>query len=529
MNQHLGFPIMATKPALNVVLFVSALLLSATSAQAQTDQPVAPKSSVEDFLIENGLSRLLLTHRESQVDNSAEDRAQQLEKLNRAYSVELFKPITDGDVDWAEQLLVKAKTSLAANPTKKAERLRLAIVHREVELLRREYLTGSTSIDADRIVDDLNSLGRGVQQQVENLERLTELQQTKIGDDVRLNELRQQSGHGEYLLGWSYFLQSAIKRHQEKQVLRDAESYFRSFLDLDPHLNLTKFPADNFGKRNRFQRSATLGLSLVMQAIGSRKQAEHCFAIAEEHAKSSANSNREIENFVRWKFVGLLDRDDSHGATAMLVDQPELAGDAVLTDAILNRPDAGPEFIALAMIELALSFKGERLRETIQKHPETFSRMSDVEPWMRGYLAWNDYQKNDTPEMLRRAMDQLQKAVENFNAETRPAIEGHCRFLLASCMFEQSRFANAAQDFLVAMKLLHNNSPDLAAESAYRAFQSKCLLPAEQRQHADKIAAHLIAGFPQSSFADNQFAKLRTIGCHGRNCAALSNVGRRLE
>ena len=454
---------------------------------------------MEDFLIEHKLSRLLLTYREIQSGIVEGERSAAIEQLQRSYATELFKPITDPA--WADQLLERAKLWLAANPMRQTQRLRLAVAHREVELMLLAFLNGDRIFQVDQIVNEINSIQRGVKQQVDDLERLSELQQASLGDGVRLQDQQQLLRHGEYLLGWSYFLLSSSKQRQDRQILRDAESSFRSYLDLPPFLNLTKFSEEKFGKENRFQRSATIGLAIVMQAIGAEVQAKHCFSIAETHASSSTNSEREIDNIVRWKFIASLDKDNSSAAKSMLADQPEILGDSVLLNAILNRTDADAELTSLAMIELALSFQTDRLKQLIERSPDAFAILAELRPWISGLLAWEDFQIEGDSEILQLATGRLQAAVQEFSETQRPAIRGHGLFLLANCNLEQKNYLAATNGFLTAIKLLRDKEPNLAAEAAYRAFQTSRLLPENQRQQGEKIAVGLIENFPQSKFA----------------------------
>ena len=501
MNRQLGFPTMNANLRIVFVLWVSAAahLLCPGSAFGQLDSPIDTTPSVEDFLIKHRLSRLLLTYQESQARSPTGDQAAATEQLQRSYATELFKPIANPA--WADQLLARAKMSLAVNPVRQSRQLRLAVAHREVESMRSAFLNGEPVTQIDRILDDLNSIQRSVKQQVDDLERLSELQQSSLGDTIRLNEQRQLQGHGEYLLGWSYFLLSASKQHQDRQVLRDAESSFRSYLGLPPYLNLIKFSEDKFGKENRFQRSAGLGLAVVMQAIGADLQAKHCFAIAEAHADSSRNSKREIENIIHWRFIGLLNQGDLSTAKKMIVDQPEIIEDTVILNAILNRTEVDAELTSMVMIELALSFQADRLRLSIEQSPDALVRLADLRLWIRGYLAFDDYQQEGTQQMLQLATETLQTADENFDEKTRPAVRGHCRFLLANCNLEQKNYFVATKGFLSATQLLRNNEANLAAEAAYRAFQTARMLPKDQGRHGKTIATGLIENFPQSRFA----------------------------
>ena len=502
MKQQRGSPTMNANLRLWIILWTAATvdILCPTSACGQLDlSPAASKPSVEDFLAKNQLSRLLLAYRETQASNAISGRVAATEQLQRTYAIELFKPIADPA--WAEQLLVRAKMSLAANPIRQSKRLRLAVAHREVEHMRLALLNGDRVAQADRIVNDLNSIQRGVKLQVDDLERLCELQQSSLGDEVRLQEQQQLRGHGEYLLGWSYFLKSASNQHQDKQVLRDAESSFRSYLDLPPYLNLTKFSEEKFGKENRYQRSAVVGLAVVMQAIGATTQSEHCFAIAEAHAQSVKSSNREIKNIVRWRFISFMNQGDFSAAKTLLLANPERLKDTVMLNAILNRTDSDAELTSLALLELALRFQPDQLRQSIERSPKVLANLADLRFWIRGYLAWDDYQKKGKPQMLQLAAETLQTAEKNFGEEIRPTIRGHCLFLLASCRLEYKNYSTATKDFLAATKLLANAEPDLAAEAAYRAFQATQMLPDDRRQHSKKISLELIENFPQSRFA----------------------------
>ena len=501
MNQQRGSPTMNANLPFTIVLWTATALntLCLASACGQAPPQMGSMPSVENFLNENGLPRLLLTYRETQASNATGDRAAMTEQLQRAYAMELFKPVAD--LAWAKQLLIKAKISLSANPIRQSQRLRLAVAHREVLLMRLAFFNGESVVGVDQIINDLNSIQRGVKLQIDDLERLSQLQQSSLGDEVRLQDQRQLQRHGEYLLGWSYFLQSASQQHQDKQMLRDAESYFRAYLDLPPYLNLTKFSEDKFGKENRFQRSATVGLAVVMQAIGAEAQSKHCFAVAEANAKSIRSSNREIKIIERLKLIGLLNQGDFAALETTFVDQPERLSDSVLLNAILNRPETSTELTSLALIQLTLNFQSDQLQKTIELYPEAFSKLGQTGLWIRGYLQWEDYQQRGEPQKLQLATESLQEAENDFGEETRPAIEGHCRFLLASCRYEQKKFLAATKGFLSATKLLENFDRDLAAQSAYRAFQSSHELPDEQRQIAETTAVRQMGSFPQSRFA----------------------------
>ena len=518
MNANLHFTIVLwTAIALNPLLLASAC--------GQVTPQIGSKPSVEDFLIENGLPRLLLTYRETQASNATGDRAAVTEQLQRAYATELFRPVAD--LAWAKQLLIKAKMSLSANPIRQSQRLRLAVAHREVELRRLAFFNGERAVEVEQIIDDLNSIQRGVKLQVDDLERLSELQQASLGDEVRLKELRQLQSHGEFLLGWSYLLQSTSQQHQDKQTLRDAESYFRTYLDLPPYLNLTKFSKNRFGKENRFQRSATVGLAVVMQAIGAEDQSKHCFAVAEAHAKSVRNSKREIEIIERLKLIHLLKQNDFAAAETVFIDQPQRMSDSVILNAILNRPEMSVELTSLVLIQLALNSQSDQLRKTVKRFPAALANLGRKGLWIRGYLAWDDYQERGEPKMLQLATEQLQEANDALAKETRPAIGGHCQFLLARCSFEQKNFLAATKGFLLATKLLEKHNRDLAAQSAYRAFQSSRLLPEDQRQTAETIAVRQMNNFPQSRFAQLTKFELTLDGLDGEsNSDAIEYLAR---
>ena len=449
MNQQRGSLTMNRNLRLIFVLWtaVAVQLLCPLTACGQPNQSNATNSAVEDFLIENRLSRLLLTYREIQVANAASDSTEATEQLKLDYAKELFKPVADPA--WSEQLLTRAKASLAANSMHQSQRLRLAVAHREIELAKISFLSGDRISNIDQIIDDLNLIRRGVKQQVDDLERLRELKRSSLGDKVRLQEQHQLLRHCEYLLGWSYYLVSASKQHPEKQVLRDAESSFRSYLDLPPYLNLTKFSEDNFGQKNGYQRSAVLGLAVVMQAIGADLQAEHCFAIAEAQAKSLPNPKREMENVVRWKFTGLLDQRDFSAAKAMLVNHSDRSSDPIIIDAILNRTDVGDELTSLAMSELALSFKADQLRRIIERSPGSLKNSADLRAWISGYLAWDEYQTESNLQTLQVAFEKLQTAKEELGEKRGSLIRGHCLFLLASCNFDLKNYRVAVTRFSI--------------------------------------------------------------------------------
>lgn len=485
---------------LAIVFFTPVILpITGSSAAAQENQADGAPRPIERFLIDNQLPRLLLTYRETRVGDATVNQNQRLQQLYRQYAEELFKPIADEA--WSEQLLARAKMSLAAHPhffPRQRRLLRLAVAHREVEMLQLQYLKEQKLSDVGRITSALALMGRGLKQHVENLERLAELRQTAIGDNIDLKSLRQQRAHCEYLQGWSYFLQSVNNRHLDKQTLRDAESYFRSFLELDPYLNLTKFSADKFGKATRYQRSATLGLSLVMQAIKADAQAKHCFAIAQKQARSSPHRQRETQAIVRWKFLGWLNLRDFSAAKQMRDDDPNLLGDMVLTNAILRCNDVADELAALAMIELALAFRADQLRDIFTSHPGVLADRAGVEAWIDGYRAWDDWQRNDSRPKLQLAIQTLQNALQDLDESACLAVRGHCRFLLGSCRFEQNRFEEASALFFAASQLLSRDDRALAAEAAYRAFQSVRLQPGDQYLYAEKIAVRLTENFPQS-------------------------------
>ena len=454
-----------------------------------------------DFLIENRLNRLLLTHREVQADRGLPDRNTAIEQLQQSYARELFRQVDDSP--WTQKVLAKAKSSLATNPNRKSERLRLAVSHREVELLRRDYLNGEkfAVAEVDRVIEEVTLIQRGVKQRVENLDRLTELKQTEIGDQSRLNQLRQLQRHGEYLLGWSYFLKSAAGGHPSKPVLRDAESFFRSFLGLDPHANLTKVPAIQFGNQNRFQWMATAGLAAVMRGIGSHEQADHCFQTALENARHGINAERETETINQLKFAGYLHGGDRTQAAQTLDENPKLLRNKKLTGAILKQSTTADELVEKAITGLALNLNVNRLREAFDAFPNVFFQNDVLGPWIRGYLALDEYQENEEPTSLKLAVRELGEATKRLDPNMPAEIRGHCRFLIGSCLYLNQDYQDAAKEFLRSSKLLTSTDQDLAAEAAYRALQSVRLIPGDQEAGEKGIANWLVTNFPASPFA----------------------------
>ena len=498
------------KPFIARTLCCIACLLSfSMTANSQVVPSVVQRDPLEDFLIKNRLTRLLLTHREVQAEMGENDRDPALEKLQRSYATELFR--SSNDDPWSKIILEKAKFSLAANTNRtnrQSERLRLAVSHREVELLQHDYLIGKNlaATDVDRIIEEINLIQRGVKQQVDNLDRLTELKQTEIGDQSHLNQLRKQLGHGEYLLGWSYFLKSAASDHQSKPVLRDAESYFRSHLKLDPHANLTKFRPDQFGPPSRFQSMATVGLASVMHSLGSQKQADHCFDIAHESARSGLNEERDVQSINRWKFAIFFNGGNRTLAAQVLDERPQLLRDKTLIGLILSQSRTEDPLVEKAVTQLTLDFDSDRLLKALDGFPNTFSQNDILGPWLRGYLALDDFQKNGETTSLKRATRELSAAADKLDPQIPDQIRGHCQFLLGSCLHLSKRYTDAASEFSKAAKRLQQSENsrdgdrDLAAESAYRALQSVRLIPGDQGVREKNIVKWLNTFFPVSPF-----------------------------
>ena len=113
---------------MNVKLFIAIMLSGLASLLSVSF--VNGQDPLADFLIENRLNRLLLTHREVQADRGLPDRNTVMEQLQQSYARELFRQVDDSP--WTQKVLAKAKSSLATNPNRKSERLRLAVSHREV-------------------------------------------------------------------------------------------------------------------------------------------------------------------------------------------------------------------------------------------------------------------------------------------------------------------------------------------------------------------------------------------------------------
>lgn len=489
---------------MNVKLFIAIMLSGLASLLSVSF--VNGQDPLADFLIENRLNRLLLTHREVQADRGLPDRNTAMEQLQQSYARELFRQVDDSP--WTQKVWAKAKSYLALNPNRKSERLRLAVSHREVELLQRQHLMGErvAKADVDRIIEEINLLQRGVKQQVNNLDRLTELQQTELGDQDLLNQLRQQFGHGEYLLGWGHFLKSAASDQHSKPVLRDAESYFRSFLGLDPHANLIKFSAGQFGHQSRFQKMATVGLAAMMHGIGAGKQADHCFKIAEENASRGLNAESEIETINQWKFAVYLDGNRTQAAQ-MFDEKPELLRSKMLIGAILKQSDTADELVEKALTGLALNLDSDQLREALAAFPDALSHNEFLGPWIRGYLSLDDFQQDGEEASLKQATRELNEAANKLGPQVPAELRGHCRFLLGSCLHLNKNYPDAAHEFLRASELLRSaetfgdDDRDLAAESAYRALQSVRLLPGDQEDSKKRIATWLTANFGASPFA----------------------------
>ena len=477
------------------------LLSVSTSVHGQVNELDAQLDPLESFLIENRLNRLLLTHREVRSSGQTENGDKALEQLQRFYAAELFRPLDDDP--WSESILTKAKFALATHPNRKSQRLRLAVSHREIEVLQRDYLRGAEVVaeDVDRTIEEINLIQRGVNQQVENLQRLTELKETVIGDQGRLNQLRQQFGHGEYLLGWGHFLKSTASGHNNRPILRDAEAYFRSYLGIEPYTNLTKFSADRFGAQSRFQIMATVGLAIVMRVIGSNQQADHCFEVAMQNASHGLHENP--KSIAQWKFTSFLFGGNGDQAMTMLGQNSELLRGHSLIDAILSHPEIGDELIAIALTQLALHFEGDLLVKSLVDFPNAISKDDGVGLWIGGYLALNEFQKTEESASLNLAIEKLNEAIKRFNTNTPAQICGHCRFLLGSCLYLSQRYQVATEEFLRASELLRTSPAfqELAAEAAYRAFKSVRLTPGDQNDNRRTIAESINEHFPASGFA----------------------------
>lgn len=496
---------MTVKPLIAAALCCIVCLLSiSTTVNSQVNQVEPLNDPLEEFLVRNGLTRLLITHREVLAESGLDDRVTAIQRLQQSYARELFRQF-DGEA-WSQAVLTKAKASIAANPNQKSEHLRLAVSHREVDLLQRDYLLGGevTETDVDRIIEEINLIQRGVKQQIDNLDRLVELNQTGAGDAIGLHRLRQQFRHGEFLQGWSHFLKSAAGGRHSKPVLRDAESYFRSFLELDPHTNLTKFSADQFGHQSRFQKLATAGLGAVMYGIGADKQATRCFKIAEENANLGLTAEQEVSTIQKWQFVGYL-RNNRPQAAKMLERKPMLLREEMLIGAILKRSDVADALFEKALVGLALRFDSDQLRETLEAFPDSLP-VNSKDPqttalghWIRGYLLLDDFQKNLEEASLRQATGKLSAAAEKLDPQTPPEVRGHCRFLLGSCFHLNRRYPEAAREFLGASATMRDDR-DLAAESAYRALGSMRLSSGEQEANRKNIVTWLNAHFPASPF-----------------------------
>lgn len=515
-------------------------LAMTTGAKFAHSQTGRHDDLVDHFLLTNGLERLLLVHRESvfqqfaaeqaadetAADETAEDNAamfqpnagvgrtaEALELFHQTLAQHLFQASIGADVgaERSNRLMSTARRALSQNSHRDNHWLRLAVLHHQNERLRSAYWRAEfspedkTLSDTIRLlIDDLSSLQRSVTTQIEHLETLKGLQQLDLGEEIRLNELRQQREHTNLLSGWSYYWKWATDRPLKKQTLRDAESYFRNYLGIERFLNLNKFAADRWMITNGHRRSALIGLAMTMQGVGAEDEASYCFSILSSNLPPDGATEAQLQEILRWKFLGHLSADNTPAAFALLKQRPQLGREVDLLKSVATRNDLPQAIKAAAIVGAALNFEIDYLGQWVQEAPDGkgLGLTTALTAWFEGYLLLDRYRTSGDDTDIDAALDRLKQAAAGFTPDDRRDVIGHCHFLLGKTYLLKDSPASAANHFLIAIQSSAGTDRLLAGESIYLAIQSLAATRGDHRKSIQRLTEVLRVGHAHRPFLE---------------------------
>ncbi|MEM9942913.1 MAG: hypothetical protein AAF939_15220, partial [Planctomycetota bacterium] len=500
----------------------SAPLLTAQINEVEWDK-------VSSFAEKLNLSTLAIDVKEIRFDQEIdpEKRRSIAKQLLNAYAVELSIRR-----EQSIQLVRKTKKLLAtypdlANSTHGMALAQSSFFDLEIEF-RNWWMRGKDpsegkeiKIAFEELRDELLKLEFNIQQEFEK--ELSDLQASfDSSPDARrsINEIENALISCHYLLGWAHYFLGVQEVGNQKATLKTAAKYFRLFLQLDPTENLLTISLDQIDLTNQWNAQGLLGLALSERAMEHHQQSDHCFKWFEKRNplqttqadlwRLRSSGYASLTSILQGQLSDLGSMSDPRVENRLLFwNEVVLVGNSFKR----QNPALAKKLVAEGLAGLGRDFDANTMSNLVRDLNLDLQAVGFRGNWLSGFLSLENSLGSNL-ELVKTARNQLQKALELTDADTRESEKVCCKILLAKSEI-------SLKNFSLALKIVNSiefDSSDniyqksLKQESAWIEIVALSELSEDQTYAFQALRAinDAIVRFPDSNLAQRaEFQKIK--------------------
>ncbi|MGI9516993.1 MAG: hypothetical protein ACR2NP_08115, partial [Pirellulaceae bacterium] len=265
---------------------------------------------------------------------------------------------------------------------------------------------------------------------------------------------------------------------QQRRLLLTAEADFLELLTISDRGEFIKLTPQWFPLTSEWSCRLILGMGMVSQSLGNLDQAEFAFnLLTENRVPISIRTNRRVWRFHSMLFPSQLD------ACNRLVDQWQDAGENIATDipfwstvtmAGLSWPDLADEdanqLTLAGLTGLAQANEFVVIDDLLMRRPVEIEGDGFFAHWLAGYVLIRRAETGVAD--LVRATGLLAAALDQDRERIAPVYRARCRYHFGFALYLNSDFAEAADQFRLAVAALQQLDPVLAEHAEWMQCQS---------------------------------------------------------
>ncbi len=513
------------------VLISCCLLLPSPADAVQEDG--SDSAPLERYLARHGLVDLQVLHFEDKLDETRQPDAKiELGKrLANLYTIQLTR--SAGNDEKHARILSQVERLLVMVPESDTPALQTLILqahHARAELKLLKWFEDRGNIEllqqANELLTDLSPrFAQQIKQAEDRIGEISDLilsttDEKKIQAlELESDQLRVVSLRATYFSAWSHFYLAACSpiSKQGDDALSTAIDHFRNFLGIDSGEKYSELEEDWLGLETPLRARVMLGLGLANMGLDSWDNAKICFAFVERFRTDKATRNE----LPYWFFQTAISFDQLERAAGYSRVKIDEMGNSATKEksrfcvSLVRYGFSDVESDANIKLQIGqLGLEGLAKMRQFKLCNELMKREKiDFNPGKNFYLLWLDgFQKfqlaesTKTKSDFQAALESLQNALEQPQANKDLVSGGHCRYQFAWSLYQVAQFEEAAKQFELVVPTLRSTAPETGANAAWMRFQSlQKLADSDQRYTLRAIEAlsDLKRDFPASPFAKN--------------------------
>ncbi|MFK7766117.1 MAG: hypothetical protein AB8B55_02660 [Mariniblastus sp.] len=507
-------------------------------SQVSQSERSSESKEVESYLESLQLERLLIEHLEfeSASESDSKKRLQIASRLIGLYAEQMMKPLVNDGVDWFSKsdLLMQTYPELS-NPS-----IRIAMLQSKYLVNEKRFhdwwYQGHVEATKRDVVDDWRDLQSELtlfrrkldsdyQELASSMRAISENRQLETEKLARLEGLIL---HCNYLSGWSAYFMGILNPEQRKQFMRESDSQFRIFLQIEPNKLLTEVLPSWFDFTSEWNSRALAGLAMCQRGLEHNDQAKYCFDLVESNAISQGtrdlrflwelNSRLFLDQHVDGlEVLRSVSNSSAISAAGRIGFWMSTLKSAVATGAASF--DVSQKMGRAGLIGLTREFQAPMIEKYLADNNLKLGTDDFLSLWITGYLEFSKAESSMNMvlagELYQSAKHNLEKAVEIANSSSMiaPLDVARCRYLVGRIDFVKKDYARAAPTFEITSDLVFASDPQLSAESQWLAVRSFVELGSQNSRNQFKAMQaidKLIERFPGSTFAKRaEFEKIK--------------------